>query len=108
MEDLYAGLGYGKFSARQVLQQIAPGQVNEEPEPKPGRVPASARDRGRPTCQAAPADGDAVIKVQGVDDLLVYRAKCCNPIRGEAIVGYVTRGKGVAVHSQSCAPMCRT
>jgi len=35
--------------------------------------------------------------VKGIDDLLVYRAKCCNPIRGEAIVGYVTRGKGVAV-----------
>ena len=41
-------------------------------------------------------------KVHGMDDLLVYRAKCCNPIRGEAIVGYVTRGKGVAVHSKMC------
>jgi GTP diphosphokinase / guanosine-3',5'-bis(diphosphate) 3'-diphosphatase len=40
--------------------------------------------------------------VKGIDDLLVYRAKCCNPIRGEAIVGYVTRGKGVAVHSRMC------
>ena len=50
----------------------------------------------------APRDADAVIKVNGVDDLLVYRAKCCNPIRGEAIVGYVTRGKGVAVHSKMC------
>ncbi len=40
--------------------------------------------------------------VRGMDDLLVYRAKCCNPIKGEAIVGYVTRGKGVAVHSKMC------
>jgi guanosine-3',5'-bis(diphosphate) 3'-pyrophosphohydrolase len=40
--------------------------------------------------------------VSGVDDLMVYRAKCCNPIRGEAIVGYITRGKGVAVHSKAC------
>ena len=47
-------------------------------------------------------DAADVIKVRGVDDLLVYRAKCCNPIRGEAIVGYVTRGKGVAVHSRMC------
>lgn len=38
-----------------------------------------------------------------MDDLLLYRAKCCNPIRGEAIVGYVTRGKGVAVHSVNCS-----
>jgi GTP pyrophosphokinase len=43
------------------------------------------------------------ILVRGHDDLLVYRAKCCNPIRGEEIIGYVTRGKGVAVHSKSCS-----
>jgi GTP pyrophosphokinase len=43
-----------------------------------------------------------VIRVKGADDLLVYRAKCCNPIRGEKIVGYITRGKGVAVHSAAC------
>jgi GTP pyrophosphokinase len=47
------------------------------------------------------ADGGA-IKVKGYNDLLVYRARCCNPIRGESIVGYVTRGKGVAVHAASC------
>jgi GTP pyrophosphokinase len=45
----------------------------------------------------------SAIKVTGHDDLLTYRAQCCNPIRGEEIVGYVTRGKGVAVHSKSCA-----
>jgi GTP pyrophosphokinase len=53
------------------------------------------------TARAGP-DGEGVIKVRGIDDLMVYRAKCCNPIRGEAIVGYVTRGKGVAVHSKMC------
>jgi GTP diphosphokinase / guanosine-3',5'-bis(diphosphate) 3'-diphosphatase len=42
------------------------------------------------------------LTVKGSGDLLVYRARCCNPIRGEAIVGYVTRGKGVAVHAISC------
>ena len=46
--------------------------------------------------------GEERIKVKGTDDLLVYRAKCCNPIRGEPIVGYITRGKGVSVHAQSC------
>ena len=49
----------------------------------------------------APA-GDLVLKVKGAEDLLVYRAKCCNPIPGESIVGYITRGKGVAVHSVNC------
>ena len=98
MEDLYAALGYGKFSARQVLSKVAPGVVKEEtPEPKPAvEAPAPAGAPGKPR------DGDAIIKVRGIDDLLVYRAKCCNPIRGEAIVGYVTRGKGVAVHARMC------
>ena len=46
--------------------------------------------------------GSESLQVEGQDDLLVYRARCCNPIRGEAIIGYVTRGKGVAVHARSC------
>ena len=45
---------------------------------------------------------EAKLKVKGFDDLLVYRAKCCNPIRGEEVIGYITRGKGVAVHSKNC------
>ena len=91
MEDLYAALGYGKFSARQVLGKLVPGLAEPTPEPPPP-----------PNMPGKPHDHDAVIKVRGMDDLLVYRAKCCNPIRGEAIVGYVTRGKGVAVHSKVC------
>ena len=46
--------------------------------------------------------GSDTLQVEGQDDLLVYRARCCNPIRGEEIIGYVTRGKGVAVHARSC------
>jgi GTP pyrophosphokinase len=46
--------------------------------------------------------GEERITVKGSGDLLIYRAKCCNPIMGEPIVGYITRGKGVSVHSQTC------
>jgi GTP pyrophosphokinase len=46
--------------------------------------------------------GSDSLQVEGQNDLLVYRARCCNPIRGEEIVGYVTRGKGVAVHARGC------
>jgi GTP pyrophosphokinase len=99
IEDLYAALGYGKFSARQALQKLAPQLVKDEQLdlPKAGVAQPAA---GAPP--PGPYDGDAVIRVKGVDDLLVYRAKCCNPIRGEVIVGYVTRGKGIAVHSKMC------
>ncbi len=94
-DDLYAALGYGKFSPRQVLQKLAPEQIADEPAPEPAKAPSEYVPQ-----PAAPAN--AVIRVKGFDDLLVYRAKCCNPIVGEPIVGYVSRGKGVGVHSKLC------
>ena len=100
MEDLYAALGYGKYSARQVLQKLAPSLV---PPRRAGDARALRTHALRASRRLQGADKDLVIKVKGVDDLLIYRAKCCNPIRGEAIVGYVTRGKGIAVHSENCA-----
>jgi GTP pyrophosphokinase len=95
MEDLHAALGYGKFSARQVVLKLAPELDRSEQEIRPPSPPVD------PTAKVKDGE-DLVIKVSGVDDLLLYRAKCCNPIRGEAIVGFVTRGKGVAVHAVSC------
>lgn len=95
MEDLYVALGFGRFSARQIIAKLAP-------QPEPAEQPADPRHAQQPAAPK-PASGDrGVLKVKGIDDLLVYRARCCNPIRGEEIVGYVTRGKGVAVHSKSC------
>ncbi len=93
IEDLYASLGYGKFSARQILTKLAPDQVEAEvvePTRAPSQVAPSAEDK------------DLVVRVKGVEDVLVYLAKCCNPIRGESIVGYISRGKGIAVHSLNC------
>jgi GTP diphosphokinase / guanosine-3',5'-bis(diphosphate) 3'-diphosphatase len=99
VEDLYASLGYGKFSARQVLQKSAPEQVTADAAPAAPVVEPTPAQRE----QYRQKDDDAVIKVHGVDDVMVYRAKCCNPIKGEGIVGYVTRGKGIAVHSRTCS-----
>jgi len=96
-EDLYAALGFGRFSARQVLQKVAPEDAVPDtipPEPPP-RLPGLPG--GAPS-----GDGDLTIRVNGAQDVLVYRAKCCNPVRGEQIVGYITRGKGIAVHSAQC------
>jgi GTP diphosphokinase / guanosine-3',5'-bis(diphosphate) 3'-diphosphatase len=94
-EDLYAALGFGKFSARQVLQKVAADGSTPEVV-TPALPPRSPLQPGQPI-------GDLTIHVKGIDDVLVYRAKCCNPIRGEQIVGYITRGKGVAVHSLQCS-----
>jgi len=98
-DDLLAGIGYGKFSARSILARLAPTSAASsssapETEEQPGALTSVVR-------RVFGGDTSA-IKVKGHDDLLVYRARCCNPIRGEEIIGYVTRGKGVAVHSKTC------
>ena len=95
-DDLMAGIGYGKYSARQVLGKLAPAA--EEPA-KPAEEDSGI---GSVVRRVFGGDHSNAIRVKGQGDLLVYRARCCNPIRGEAVVGYVTRGKGVAVHSISC------
>jgi GTP pyrophosphokinase len=102
--DLLATLGQGKHSAHQVLNKLAPGFANQGdsegvPETKPsGNVEAAMSDAVR----KLHLTGSDSLQVEGQNDLLVYRARCCNPIRGEEIIGYVTRGKGVAVHARSC------
>jgi len=96
IEDLQAALGWGKFSARQVIAKLLPEAAPGEP-----AAPAPAPASDQPQQWQDPGK-DYVIQVKGVNDLLTYRAKCCNPIRGEPIVGYITRGKGVAVHSRNC------
>ncbi len=101
-DDLLAGIGYGKFSSRSILARLVPASAAN---PAPGADPEEPSNGGGISSVVRRVFGGdtSAIKVKGHNDLLVYRARCCNPIRGEEIIGYVTRGKGVAVHSKSCA-----
>ena len=102
--DLLAGVGFGKYSTRQVLNKLEPGSAVEskEPTPEQGTVVDTLSHMSEAVKRVFFGKGSDSLQVEGQDDLLVYRARCCNPIRGEEIVGYVTRGKGVAVHARSC------
>jgi GTP pyrophosphokinase len=102
VDDLMSGIGYGKYSARQVLARLLPagatpsmaGDIESEGlSNKPGAIAGVVR--------RVFGDHNAIM-VKGQGDMLVYRARCCNPIRGENIIGYITRGKGVAVHAVNC------
>jgi guanosine-3',5'-bis(diphosphate) 3'-pyrophosphohydrolase len=100
-DDLLAAIGYGKYSARSILARVLPADAAHNV--PGGNDPDKERSEGFTSVIRRVFGGEtSAIKVKGHDDLLVYRARCCNPIRGEEIVGYVTRGKGVAVHSKSC------
>ena len=96
--DLLATLGQGKHAAHQVLSKLAPG-FSAQPEAEAGKPGEAGMTDAVRKLHLAGSDS---LEVEGQNDLLVYRARCCNPIRGEEIVGYVTRGKGVAVHARSC------
>src|SRR3989454_23361 len=88
IEDLYAAVGFGKYSARQVIARVlgepAKGEEPETSDTKPTLVKTVKRMLGF---------GEAPLIVKGHDDLLVYRAKCCNPIPGDENVGDITRGR---------------
>jgi guanosine-3',5'-bis(diphosphate) 3'-pyrophosphohydrolase len=102
-EDLLAGIGFGKYSTRQVLNKLEPGTTTpvdaEKSETTAGNTLSHMSEAVKRVFFGKGSDS---LQVEGQDDLLVYRARCCNPIRGEEIIGYVTRGKGVAVHARSC------
>ena len=101
--DLLATLGQGKHSAHQVLNKLVPGYATlGAPEPVPETKPGGEAGMSDAVRKLHLSGSDS-LQVEGQNDLLVYRARCCNPIRGEEIIGYVTRGKGVAVHARSCS-----
>ncbi len=95
-DDLYAAIGYGKLAPRAALERFVPPEelARGEPDKKESAVTRVVR-------KILPF-GVPDIAVVGHNDLLAALAKCCNPVPGEKIVGYITRGRGVSVHSESC------
>jgi GTP pyrophosphokinase len=101
--ELLAGVGFGKYSARQVLNRLEPGStIAADPAAPEGKISGALGQMSDAVKRVFFGKGSDSLQVEGQDDLLVYRARCCNPIRGEEIIGYVTRGKGVAVHARNC------
>ncbi len=95
LEGLFVALGYGKTTAQQIIEKVAPhGEKPAEPE-RPGVLSQIFK-------RATRRSSGGVV-VQGIDDVLVRFAKCCTPLPGEPIVGFVTRGRGITVHATNCS-----
>jgi GTP pyrophosphokinase len=92
IEDFYAGVGYGKAVPKALVERLDP-QAKAQETPAGGLTQVVKRALGLSGTKVA---------VRGLDDALIILARCCNPIRGEPIVGYITRGRGVTVHSERC------
>ena len=86
-EDLLASVGFGRVSPQQILQKIIGREVEEK------SIPKVAKKRSRDT---------KGVVIKGIDNPLVRFSKCCNPVPGDDIVGYITRGRGVSIHRTDC------
>jgi len=97
VQDLFSSIGYGKISVKKVMTKLAP-------EEKP--VKEQKQGLQKIFEEAAKKNPDRhVVKVKGIDDLLVRFARCCNPVPGDSVVGFVTRGRGISVHTRKCPKM---
>lgn len=95
LDDLQSAIWFGKFSARGMVRRLF-GQEEQEIQEKADQQPLSKR------FTRSPADSENYIVVKGAEDVLTYLAPCCKPVYGEPIIGYITRGKGIAVHRPDC------
>jgi GTP pyrophosphokinase len=90
VDDLFASVGYGLYTPLQVLNKIIP--ETEKPAGKIKTIISSLKKGSR----------DNAIKIKGIDGLVIRFARCCNPIPGDNIIGFITRGRGLTVHVEDC------
>ena len=98
-EDFYISLGSGKTSVQVVVNKIIARLKTDEGHVEPARTVPDARE-GRAR-QAAPSS-DMGIEIEGVADVMVRLAKCCKPVPGDDIVGYISLGRGITIHREDC------
>ncbi|MEI6305729.1 MAG: bifunctional (p)ppGpp synthetase/guanosine-3',5'-bis(diphosphate) 3'-pyrophosphohydrolase, partial [Deltaproteobacteria bacterium] len=94
-DDLLVAVGYGKISTSQIINKLLPEEkAHERAERKESRLAAVInRLKGK---------SSSAVEISGIDDILVRFGKCCNPVPGDEIVGFITRGKGVTIHTSDC------
>jgi len=94
-DDLLAAIGYGKVSASQIVAKLLPNEkIQERQEHKESKLAA--------VINKLKGGSSSAVEISGIDDVLVRFAKCCNPVPGDDIVGFITRGKGVTIHTADC------
>jgi GTP diphosphokinase / guanosine-3',5'-bis(diphosphate) 3'-diphosphatase len=99
-EDLLASIGYGKTLPRNILAKFLGAEKFAELDPE--KKKETRLESGMKAVKKFIGLGEDAIIVKGVDNLLTTRARCCNPLRGEDIIGYISLGKGIVVHNKRC------
>ncbi|MDH4028467.1 MAG: bifunctional (p)ppGpp synthetase/guanosine-3',5'-bis(diphosphate) 3'-pyrophosphohydrolase, partial [Nitrospirota bacterium] len=89
-EDLYVAIGYGRLSVRKIINKLLP-----EPEMVEKEKPAAKKTPGKP-------EAGKGISIKGIDNIMFHRSKCCYPLPGERVTGFITRGRGISIHTVDC------
>src|ERR687897_1198582 len=100
-EDFYIALGQSKISSKTVVTKLMHRLKEGESAIEPPSAATELLER-RETPKKTAASSTFGIKVQGVEDVMVRLAKCCRPVPGDEIVGYISLGKGITIHHESC------
>ena len=93
-EDMFAAVGYGGLSAAQIVTRFVERYKKDHPDDVPDYLSKELREHAKPASNG--------VRVRGIDNLLIRFARCCNPVPGDDIFGFVTRGRGVSVHRSDC------
>lgn len=104
IEDLLSAVGYGKLSARKVIGKIHLPAKENSPEAKEARETKETKRPLQKIVEEASKKSTTrqVVKVKGIEDLLVHFARCCSPVPGDSVIGFITRGRGISVHTRKC------
>jgi GTP pyrophosphokinase len=97
VDELFSAVGYVRVTAKKIIGRLLPAR----PEMTKAEAQAQAEAEAAAATQAKSKSSDA-IRIQGVDNVLVRYAQCCNPLPGDPIVGYISRGRGVTIHTHDC------
>lgn len=100
MDNIYASIGYGGITANQIISRLV--QQEMESKKKEEILPPVVPDKKEEHRQQTKGNKIKGIIVEGCDDMMVRFSRCCNPLPGDDIVGYVTRGRGVSIHRKDC------
>ncbi|WP_303863462.1 bifunctional (p)ppGpp synthetase/guanosine-3',5'-bis(diphosphate) 3'-pyrophosphohydrolase [Alkalibaculum bacchi] len=106
MDDLCAAIGFGGIKANHVIQKIKNKFKDELNLEQPAEPTIMEEKQTKP--QKIYNDLDKAVKVSGFDNMAVRFSKCCNPVPGDNIVGYITRGRGVSIHRADCVNIRHT
>jgi guanosine-3',5'-bis(diphosphate) 3'-pyrophosphohydrolase len=97
-DDVCVAVGYGKLSPQVVVEKVLPAELREKPQeqPKKSRL-------GELIDRVARRTSSTGVRLEGIEDMLVHYARCCSPVKGDPIIGFISRGRGLIVHRRDCS-----